>query len=160
MTTNRERVLEAAHQHVADAWSRRDEEGVIEAANEVFSLTLTQLNDDVFTTAGNQRDRIGRPYVGHAEGSMMDAEEFRDFWPARSDDQLDLQAGFEPYLDKLEGEIRLVVREFAAGYTQHEIAERLGLSQPTIHRRWKAGVKQLQAMLLESLPEPTPEVTS
>jgi len=151
----RKMVQEAADQLASDAWGRREIPGELERTREIRLLADQQLKDDVLSTAGRHRDQIGRAQTGrvlhrqmeHDRGDEMDLS--RSLWPARTPDQLALEAAMMPFLDGLPGEQKMMV-EWHFGpqmMTQHEIAEKLPLSQPTIHRRIKDALSNLKQVL-------------
>ena len=163
MITKRD-VQEAAEQLASEAWERREVPGELERSEEIQQLTRQQLHEDTYSTAG-QRDRVGAAatgWIGHHDLSGHGDEPggHRPVWPERTHDQLELESGMQPFLDALSADDRVLIRlVYDGGYSQREVAQQLGQSQPTVSRRLNAVHDQLRAALARAfLPEP--EVTT
>jgi RNA polymerase sigma factor (sigma-70 family) len=140
-------VRDSSNKLVSDAWLLREQEGEIARAAEIRKLAIDQLTDDTYRSEGQ---KLGRPRVLTLEwDGPDDRQELDGLWPQRSDEQLAIQIAMESFINGLDGEERVVVRELSNGFTQRETAERLGLSQPTVHRRMQRALDKLSAALLE-----------
>lgn len=154
MAITRKQVQEASERLASEAWIKREIPGELDRVREIRHLVEEQLKDDTYSTAGRHRDQVGRAVTGrvlhrqmeHDRGDEMDLS--RSLWPARTPDQRALEAAMRPFLDGLPGEQKMLVDwHFGGQLTQHEIAELIPQSQPTIHRRIKEAVMSLKEVL-------------
>lgn len=141
-----------------EGWGKRDEPGELERVAEIQNLLKQQRDEDNYSTA-NQRDRIGRAnegWVGHHDmsGHGDDAEDVYDMWPQRTEDQLALEKGLEPFLDAMPAELRPVYRlTFDNSMSVRDIEREIGLTKSTVHRRLESIREYLKTKLVETFPE-------
>ena len=155
MRITKQAVREAADLVASEGWERREVPSELKRAQEIRTLVLEQLADDVYSMRarssgmGTGLDRIGREWVGHFHNlEDDDPEHYSPLWKEWSEDQLALQAGMAPFLDALPAEDRVKIRlTYDAGLSLSEMAEQLGENRVTIHRRLKAIHEKLRADL-------------
>jgi DNA-directed RNA polymerase specialized sigma24 family protein len=125
--------------------------------NEARRLTLEQVADDVDSTAGARRDRIGDRgrggWVGHNqdrdEQHVIDKVEL--LWQKWTPDQVALEAGMAVYLDRLTDKQREAIRlVYSAGLTMRVAAAYSGVTLSAFQRRLEPAIESLRRMLAEA----------
>jgi predicted DNA-binding protein (UPF0251 family) len=124
--------------------------------NEARRLTLEQVADDVDSTAGARRDRIGQAstgWVGHNQDrdDKLVIDKVELLWQRWTPEQVALEAGMAVYLDRLTDKQREAIRlTFNAGLTERVAAAYMGIAQPPFHRLLDRAVENLRQMLAEA----------
>lgn len=141
------RVREAVDQLASDTWARREDEAAIKRLHEIRALAEEQLRDDVMSTAGRGRSKVGRQWVMTTDRWN---ERYQPITPAYTPDQLEFQTGIEPFLGELTGEDRLLIRwTYDQMLDIRSIARLLHVTHPTVLRR----LEKLHQKLRERLTQ-------
>jgi len=106
-----------------------------ERLNEICVLAEQQVLDDVYSIVGAQRERIGREWVS-SRGEFDDKDNDDKLWPTRTEEQLALERGTTPVLDRLTPNQRVVVRmRYWSELQLPEIAKMLGKTKQSVHQQ-------------------------
>lgn len=164
MLPTNEGVRLAASRLKSEAWLNRDSDpGGLQRADEIFRLVEDQLRDDTYTVSGNHRDRIGDARTGWVMHYDTTPEDGSLLWPSRTEPQIALEIGLQPFLDQLPGDERALVRwRYYQRLTIREIANMTsGGHTATVQRRLKGLHVRLRDALLAAYPlQSQPEETT
>ena len=115
--------------------------------NEIRDLAEEQLLDDVYSITGRQRDRVGAHWVKTRDW-FDDGQQ--EFWRERSPEQRALMLGFDPILDRLTPDQRVIVRmRYGTEMTMQEIADQLGIRKQSVEAR----LVRIHASIMRALVE-------
>jgi len=113
-----------------------------EEINQVRSLAIEQLADDVDESAAERYGRSGRTY---RPGVLEETNAMRSMCPRRTQRELELQADIALRLESVLTieQQRLVYQRYGTQESLQQIAQRLGITQQAVSQRFKTIHKKL-----------------
>lgn len=146
----RRRVTDAVDELANTAWSSREDKNRLGQVTEIRRLAREQLADDVWTITSGQRDRVGRAQTGRVVSSWGIPEgKQHPLWQQRSDRDRALELALAPFLNRLDGDELVVVRDFMSGKSIREIAATVPWSKDTVQRKQRSAFDRLRVWLAE-----------
>jgi RNA polymerase sigma factor (sigma-70 family) len=144
-------VLNEAQLLELEQFRHPDDEAERARINAIRALALEQLADDVYTTGGPRRERIGGQWVAVYDEFYGE----RPLWTDRTEEEEALAEGLAPFLDRLPAEQRVLVRmRYDAQMTEQEVAALTGTTQQAVHQRLATVHKALREVLLAAFAPP------